>query len=287
MPYSLASSRSYFFAINLIEFLLQYFVSGDPFCSPPNISLPLSTDVTKATKMKKSEVFVFTAEVAINCHVAGQNQMVYKSETFAIDLISGSLRRSAIRIGTTVRYIETTIRGSDYDYGYYLFTIKGNIEGRSATKTSSFGYIEVTSTNLVANITGARRVSQGLNDTLTLNGSLSHDPDVGPGKYAGLEFTWLCRRNNEIFPKDITALPYVFPQSRSTSQIGQDVGGCYGTGVGKLKPRDGMAYIVDLNVDKMKGDQDYVIKLIMRKRGLTAYAVHLLRIKEEMQLKIV
>ena len=43
-----------------------------------------------------------------------------------------------------------------------------------------------------------------------------------------------------------------------------------------------MAYIADLNVDKMKGDQDYVIKLIIKKKGLTclAHAHHNVGIKE-------
>ena len=236
--------------------------------------------------MKKSEDFVFLVEVAINCHITGQVHMLYNIEMFAIDLVSGSFFNLVYRIGTTVAGIETTIKGSGFNYGHYLFRISGNIEGKTATKTSSFGYIEVTSTNLVANITGASQVSQGLNELLTLNGTLSHDPDVGPGDHTGLEFTWLCRRNNEKFPNNITALPYVFPQSGPTGLLGQDVGGCYGTGMGKLKPRDRIAYIVDLNVDKMKGDEDYIIKLVMRKRGLTAYAVHHVRIKEEIHLNI-
>ena len=226
-------------------------------------------------------------EVAINCHITGHVSMLYNMEMFAIDLASGSFRNLVNRIGTTVGDIKTTILGSRIDYGHYLFRISGNIEGKTATKTSSFGYIEVTSTNLVANITGARKASQGLNETLILNGTLSHDPDVGPGDYTGLDFTWLCRRNNEKFPNNITALPYVFPRSGSRGLLGQDLGGCYGTGIGKLKPQDGMAYIVDLNVDKMKGDEHYVIKLIMRKRGLRASAVHLVRIKEEIHLKAV
>ena len=230
---------------------------------------------------------MFLVKVAKNCHIAGQVLMLYNIELFAIDLASGSLRNLVIRIGTAVGDIETTIHGSSFDYGHYLFRISGDIEGQPATKTSSFGYIEVTSTNLIANVTGARRASQGLNETLILNGTLSHDPDVGPGKYTGIEFTWLCRRNNERFPSNITALPYVFPQSGSTRLPGKDVGGCYRTGVGKLKPWDGMAYIADLNVDKMKGDQDYVIKLIIKKRGLRAHAVHLVRIKEEIHLTVV
>lgn len=268
-------------------FFIFNIFSGDLLCSPPNISLPLSTDVTKATKMKKSEDFVFLVEVAINCHINAQVHMLYNIEFFAIDLKSGSFRNLIIRIGTTVAGIKTTIWGSGLDYGHYLFSISGHIEGQTATRTSSFGYIEVTSTNLVANISGATQASQGFNELLTLNGTLSHDPDVGPGDYTGLEFTWLCRRNNEELPSNITALPYVFPQSGSTGFLGQDLGGCYGTGMGKLKSRDGIPYIVDLDVDKMKGDEDYVINLIMRKRGLTAYAVHRVRIKDEIHLNIV
>ena len=232
--------------------------------------------------MKKSGDFVSLVKGAKNCHISGNVHLLYYSELFAIDLASGSLRNVAIQMGTAVTIIKTPINGSNIDCGHYLFMISGNIQGQPATKTSSFGYIEVTSTNLVANITGAIRACQGNNETLILNGSLSHDPDVGPGKYTGIEFTWLCRRENESFLNNITALPYVFPQSGSTSLLGQDAGGCYGTGVGKLKPRHGMAYIADLNVDKMKGDQDYVIKLIIKKKGLTclAHAHHNVGIKE-------
>ena len=219
-------------------------------------------------------------KVVKNCHISGQVHWISHSEWFAINLASGSFHNVKIRKGTAVADIKLPVCENNIDYGHYLFMIRGNIEGQPATNTSSFGYIEVTSTNLVANITGATRACQGNNETLILNGSLSHDPDVGPGKYTGIEFTWVCTRNNERFPNNITALTYVFPRSGSTSLLGQDRGGCYGTGVGKLKPRHGMAYIADLNVDKMKGDQYYVIKLIMKKRGLTVSAVRNVGIKE-------
>ncbi len=236
--------------------------------------------------MKKSEDFVFYVKLAINCHISGQVRVVFIEEMFAIDLESGSFSKVRTRIGTAVSDIKATIRGKDYNYGYYFYKITGSIERHTGTAVSSFGYIEVTSTNLIASISGANQASQGFNTTLTLDGSLSHDPDVGEGDYTGLDFTWLCRRRNEKFPDNITGLPIVFPQSGSTGLSGQDKGGCYGTGVGKLKPRDGFPYIVDLDVDKMKGDEDYVIKMAMSKRGQTVYAVHQLRIKEEIHLKI-
>lgn len=260
--------------------------SGDPSCSPPNISLPLSTDITKATKMKKSEDFVFFVNIAINCPIPSHVQVLYHEEMFSIDQGSGSFRNVNNRIGTTVGNVRTTINGKRFNYGYYFYKITGSIERHTGTTVSSFGYIEITSTTLVANISGANQVSQGFNKILTLDGSLSHDPDVGEGDYTGLDFTWLCRRENEIFPNNIAALPVVSAQSESPDLSGQDGGGCYGTGVGKLKPRDGFSYIVDLGVDKMKGDEDYVIKMAMRKRGQTVYAIHHLRIKEEIHLNI-
>lgn len=229
---------------------------------------------------------MFYATLVINCHISGQVRVVFNEEIYAIDQRSGSFSNVRTRIGTAVSDIKTTIRGKDYNYGYYFYKITGTIERHTGTTVSSFGYIEVTSTTLVANISGANQASQGFNKTLTLDGSRSHDPDVGEGDYTGLDFTWLCRRGNERFPDNITALPVVFPQSGSIGLSGQDSGGCYGTGVGKLKPRDGFPYIVDLDVDKMKGDEDYVIKMAMSKRGQTVYAIHHLRIKEEIHLAI-
>ena len=129
--------------------------------------------------MKKSEDFVFLVKVVKNCHISGQVHWLYKSERFAINLASGSFHNVAIQIGTAVADIKTLINGNNIDYGHYLFKISGNIEGQPATKTSSFGYIEVTSTNLVANIIGARQASQGKNETLILNGSLGQESTLG------------------------------------------------------------------------------------------------------------
>lgn len=268
-------------------FLFVHF-SGNPSCSPPNVSLPLSTDVAQATKTKKSQDFVFFVKIAINCRRSNPVIMTYNMELYTIDLRTGFFRYVATTIGTTVGNVKTTIRGQVLNYGHYFFKFTGNIEAQPGTAVNRYGYIEVTSTTLVANITGTSQASQGLNKTLTLDGSQSHDPDVGEGVYTGIDFTWLCKRDNEKFPDDTTSLPVVLPQSGSTGfAAGQDLGGCYGTGVGKLKPRDRFPYIVDLDVDKMKGDEDYVIKLAMKKRGETVYAVHRLRIKEEIHLNIV
>ena len=44
--------------------------------------------------------------------------------------------------------------------------------------------------DLVAIIDGGAEVIRGLNENITMNGSLSYDPDVGPGNHSGMNLTW-------------------------------------------------------------------------------------------------
>ena len=275
-------------------FFLFAVVSGDPSCRPPNISFstvneqPLSTDITQPTKTKKSEDFVLFAKVASICRVSGQVDLIIDMNVYAIDLKLGSFHNEKRIVKfSVVDSVKLTITGKTLDYGLYFVKIVGFTQSNSETKVSSFGYVEVTSTTLVANISGASQASQGLNKKLTLNGSMSHDPDVGEGVYTGLDFTWFCKKEDETFPDNMTSLPVVNHPAVSTVLPEKDRGGCYGTGIGKLRSRNGFPYIIDLDVDKMKGDEDYVIQLAVRKRGMVVYAVHRLRIKEEIHLSIV
>ena len=247
--------------------------------------MSLSKDFAKPTKMKRSENFKFQVDFEVDCRVSGVIPVIYNIERYRIDSNSGSYQGKVYRIGTTVGDLNETIIGKSFDYGLYYIKLTGSIEGKDETRVNSFGYVEVTSTALVANITGATQASQGINKIVTLNGSQSHDPDVGKGDYSGIIFTWLCRRDYELFPNDTASLPVVRPSSGST-KVSPDQGGCYGTGVGKLESRPVAPYIVDLDIDKMKGDQGYIIVLVMTKRGLTITAAHHLRLKEEIYLQI-
>ena len=263
---------------------LIYF-SADPYCKPPNISTPLSTEITDPTKIKRSEDFTFTVNVKIDCRISGPIQLSYNIKMYSIDLNSGSFRKvGPLKIGTTVGDVVHTIRAQSLSYGLFYYKATGIIETHAGTAANTFGFIRVTSAALVANITGDKRASQGINKILTMNGSQSYDPDAGKGDYTGMNFTWLCRRAEEEFPNDTSSLPVLLP--RSGIPFSQDLGGCYGSGLGKLRPSTEALYILDLDVDKMKGNQNYVIKLVMTKRGQTASAVHRLHIREEITLNI-
>ena len=55
-----------------------------------------------------------------------------------------------------------------------------------------YGFIEVVSGPLRAVMDGGSIVRWGSNETVTVDGSLSYDEDVGPGSHTGLTFSWSC-----------------------------------------------------------------------------------------------
>ena len=55
-----------------------------------------------------------------------------------------------------------------------------------------FGFIEVIAAPVKPVIEGGSSVRWGSIDTVTVDGSLSYDGDIGPGNYSGLNFTWSC-----------------------------------------------------------------------------------------------
>ena len=67
---------------------------------------------------------------------------------------------------------------------------------KSATSTVSFihwcldGKNRQRKSDLVAVISGGAEVIRGHKEKLTLNASLSYDPDVGSGDHSGMSFTW-------------------------------------------------------------------------------------------------
>ena len=62
-----------------------------------------------------------------------------------------------------------------------------------------FGFIEVIPAPVRAIIDGGSSVRWGSKETVTVDGSLSYDADVGPGNYAGLTFAWSCHKQKEDF----------------------------------------------------------------------------------------
>ena len=122
---------------------------------------------------------------------------------------------------------------------------------------SSLGFFNITKSPLIADISGGNKVTRGKGSIIKLDGSLSRDPDVDPGDLSSMQFIWLCKKRQESFPNvPVASIPVITPSS------GPGIGGCFGTGVGKLGSSDAK---VDLGTSAMGVGEFYDVKLIVKK----------------------
>lgn len=136
--------------------------------------------------------------------------------------------------------VDWTIAKQSFDVGFYMIELRLSFPGFSNISSTAHGFLKITRSTLVARISGGAFVLQGYDNTFfTLNASESYDPDVGKGNYTDMSFTWLCKRPNETYPPHThypgTNLSIV---SFGRSNRSEDLGGCFGTGVGKLNSTD-------------------------------------------------
>ena len=96
-----------------------------------------------------------------------------------------------------------------------------------------------------------------------------------------MQFTWFCKAKHEEFPEDIWILPTVQP--KVLNSLTSSSGGCYGTGIGRLISR---RMVLQLDVDKMVGDQRFDILLVVTKGKRNATANHKVMVREEIHIKL-
>ena len=115
--------------------------------------------------------------------------IVSETELAASETAEGTL----VSQGTT----EWTINRRSIPAGIYQvkFTASYTIGDPAFPQTLTafdFGFIQVIAAPLRAIIDGRSSVRWGSSDTVTVDGSLSYDGDVGPGNHSGLNFAWSC-----------------------------------------------------------------------------------------------
>ncbi|KAM7129461.1 polycystin family receptor for egg jelly [Ciconia maguari] len=96
-----------------------------------------------------------------------------------------------------VEMIHLTVPSFTLDYGLYLFYFTVAITPIRTTtvlRGSDKVYVQIESTDLVANIAGGTFRTVGFADNWTLDGSASYDPDSQEG-LKGITFTWYCTKD--------------------------------------------------------------------------------------------
>ena len=145
------------------------------------------------------------------------------------------------------------------DYGTYYVDFRAAFKSNPKMFGSTLGFFTIEKSPLRAKISGGNTVTRGKDSTITLNGSLSQDPDVEPGNITSMKFTWLCKKRNESFPNLSVSIPVV-SLIPGPGQGGG--GGCFGTGVGRLSSNTA---VVNLPTSAMNVGEFYDIKLIVQK----------------------
>ena len=152
---------------------------------------------------------------------------------------------------------EWNLQKRQLDYGKYFVTVKVAFTSQPRITSTALGFFDIIKSPLTADISGGNKVTRGKQSAITLDGSLSKDPDVEPGDHSSMQFIWLCKRRQETFPTDpIASFPVITPSS------GPGSGGCFGTGVGKLSSSD---IKVTLETGAMMVGELYDVKLIVKK----------------------
>lgn len=204
----------------------------------------------------------------------------YSVYIYSINNVTAAFKQVYTTVGLLSNRTTWIIPARALEFGMHYVKVTSWIPGHTGTNSVSWGLIRVGETKLIAIIISGNVTYQGMLDIFYLNGSQSHDPDLGPGIYEDMEFIWLCRRSNETFPNDPTTLPLVSPNDTQTGS------GCYGSGVGRLEPTKEQQYLVGLDVDKMAGNTQYVIALVVRKQERSTWSEQRLFVKEEIDISL-
>ena len=165
---------------------------------------------------------------------------------------------------------EWSIKRRSLSYGFYVVRFFTQVTGYLNVTSSDFGFLNITKTLLEARIAGGSRLVRGFNKLHTFDASLSRDPDVESSDKTGLSFAWFCRKLQESWPEgDLLTLPSV-----SSLTNGNNAGGCFGTGIGRLSAKSNLT----INTGNMIENQEYVFKVLVMKDYRRSDAEQVIRV---------
>ncbi|XP_015778540.1 PREDICTED: uncharacterized protein LOC107356405 [Acropora digitifera] len=212
------------------SWIASFWGSQDLSCLPPQVqlqNLPSFNNKGPAVAILRSNDFIVQGNV-LNAGCNTSNTLLF--EWFLTSY------NSVNKFGET-KIKETTlldVTGTQWnlpkrtlDYGTYYVDFRAAFKSNPKMFGSTLGFFTIVRSPLRAEISGGNTVTRGKGKTITLNGSLSQDPDVESGNITSMKFTWLCKKRHESFPNLSVSIPVVSPIPSPGQGVG---GGCFGTG---------------------------------------------------------
>ena len=216
--------------------------------------LSVGANPDTAPNVTRDKEIVVYSKIVINCKASYDTGFEWKVE-YQPQNVS-----IPVNIHTDFNKPSLTIPPHSLPYGTIELRLTADMK-HSLDEISghSIGYINVLSADLKAEIFGGNFRTVSSLRHIIINGSVSEDPDVGRGNLSGIQFLWLCRRDNESFSENTEDLPRVRFKEVSQHNIN---GGCEGSG-----PRMLQYSTPDLIIapGMLREDEKYVIVLVIRK----------------------
>ena len=235
-------------------------IPGPSTCSNPEVRIINleRTNPARATRLLRSSSYIVQTSTRINCPIAGETLF-----NWSYFKVNPNNKLDSIVLVPNVKGPEWSIPPRSLDIGLYLVQFSVRKRKDYVGSGVALGFVEIVPSELVVAISGGSSVKRGAKKPIDLDASPSQDPDVDPGNYAGMAFTWACKKAREVFPGPLTTLPVVYPPPQGTP----GGGGCYGTGIGRIQSTLPNASLAAAN---MAVGQTYTVALAITKGSRSA-----------------
>ena len=241
-------------------------------CRPPDVHIDLNKSIATPTKISTVDMFVIVGHVKLTCNTSSSVILSWESNEVDHSKNGAFSMWHVLEVGKE----NVTILPKDFSPGLYYLRLVAEMNKEEGAISYDYGFLEVSLPKLIAKISGVNRALKGTG-SLVLDGSDSYDPHEPSSRDRGLEFTWLCQRQDDDFPT-LESLPIDAPLNRE-----KFTGSCYGYGVGKLNSSERM---IRVDIKRMTSKKSYVFQLIVKKDDRIASAYHLLRVDSSIKFSI-
>lgn len=268
--------------------------SADKPCTYPNVTILPRTagpNISAAKIYLKSESLTILAEIIINCEATDKTKLEWVICKLEEDKETCS--PVPLPADLTVNSRELRLPRRSLRYGHYVFKFTVTMLGVEGIYTTAQGYVSISKSQITAKIAGGTTKAVGYGKSIILDAGESIDPDLEPGNYTGMHFSWFCAKKEEklvIFPNS-TSLPGLPLLARPFEGISNmtnasavnrtsahnESSGCLGYGPGRLNTSE-RQFTFDTSRTKIEGY--YEVTVLIKKDSRIAMAIITLIVKE-------
>ncbi|WAQ96807.1 AGRE1-like protein [Mya arenaria] len=223
-----------------------------------------------------SELIVTSSTAVINCE--SSNAAVYDWHVYKVvpgeTYLDYLLKPYNISIAKTDK-LKIYFQPRSFDPGVYKITLNVSMKGIPGLFSDDYTFLQVSPSPLVAAIKGGSARSVSYSKVIKIDGmSMSSDPDNPVGSKAHLQYEWWCRQEHEQFDETSPITIYIPSIEERKNSSDDSLGGCFGTGVGKINVTSGSFEISTLLLNPTSVNVFRLVVIDKERRSMFEQHVH-------------